>query len=704
MSNDETGPDEHPLNAADFLCRVLGELGCSTGAIWVGGNGQLVPVLTIGLEDTQLFEGVEGRQFLQQILSDTLTQGRAQTFDTDGLIEPKEYGHATLFVSPILIPNARPGVILLIERPNLPQQQRQGIMRHIESRCREVSRQMAMKAPPSPEEIPEPDFPTMSDPSEGTVYTPSMSAPTFSSPVMTATAPQISLGSPQAPSVVGAPKAAFDSQPVLDYVLALQRSLDLNEVANVVVNDGRVLFEADRVSLALLRGRKATIKAVSGQDSVHPRGNLIRTMRILTQRALATGEPFRFDGSINAVPKQLEEPLAEFIQEAGTRFLLIVPLIEPERLIKPEEPLGGGKPHKLVRKTIGALIVEQMSSSEPSKQLKTVLDSVLDHIAAATYNARNHSSIFLLPVWRSLGRFFEWLRGRRLALAAAIVVLLAGAGAAMVMVPWEYRVEGKGALMPVIQRDVFAPWDGQVVDLLVEGDQRVEEGEELLRIRNDELEADIVKYENEANTKRKELATLAAQAFEYEKQNKTDEKLRAKGKAFETEAELDGIKSQLAVLHDRRKRLTVRAPIAGKVTTFQVEQLLLHRPVKRGDVLVQIMDDTGDWQLELEIEEHRIGRILKAQKALTPNLPIEYRLLTNPEKSYHSTLNFLATRTVTAEEKGSVLEARATVDKAELPQITIGAEVRARIGCGESYLGDVLFGDVIEFIQKYLWW
>ena len=85
-------------------------------------------------------------------------------------------------------------------------------------------------------------------------------------------------------------------------------------------------------------------------------------------------------------------------------------------------------------------------------------------------------------------------------------------------------------------------------------------------------------------------------------------------------------------------------------------------------------------------------------------LPIEYRLLTQSEASYFANLNSLATRTVTAEAQGSVIEARATLDKSRLPARAIGAEVRARIGCGTSCLGDVLFGDVIEFVQKYLWW
>lgn len=701
MSTDKTGTIDRPVNAAEFLWQLLSELGAQVGAVWVSGDGQLVPVLTIGLEDCQLFDSLEAKQFLQQILIDTLQQARAQTFDSEGLIEPGDAGHSTLFVAPIMIPGSRPGVILIVERPNLPQQQRLGIMRHIEVRCREISRQDSITAEPEmvseeltvPEENP---VESLETPHADVVIT-------SEDPVVVrpATGPEITF-SPQAR--VEKTKTTGSEAEVLEYVLALSRSLDLSEVANVVVNDGRVLFEVDRVSLATVRGQRVTIKAVSGQESVHPRGNLIRSMRRLTQLAITAGEPFRFDGSLNTIPKQLEEPLAEFIQEAGTRFLLIVPLIEPERLVKPEEPGGGKKVKHAVRGTIGALIIEQMNSSEPSKRLKSVLDLVTDHIAAATFNARNHSTIFLLPVWRSIGRFMEWLRGSRLAIAMAIVLAIALFTASMIVVPWEYRVEGMGRLMPVVQREVFAPWDGQVTDLFVEGDERVEQGQELIKLRNDELEAEFVKKRTELDEKSKFLSSLKAQYEVAEQSGKSDERVRVKGKEVETQVEVKGLQAQIETLKDRRERLTVRAPIAGKVTTFQVRQLLLNRPVKRGDVLVQVMDDKGDWQLELEIAEHRVGRILKAQNKLGADLPIEYRLLTSPENSYQATLKSMGTRTVTSEESGSVIEARASLDTDKLPKTTIGADVRARIGCGQSNLGDVLFGDIVEFIQRYLWW
>ncbi len=506
----------------------------------------------------------------------------------------------------------------------------------------------------------------------------------------------------------------IDARTLFEFVLNLQRSLDLNEVANVAVNDGRLLWDADRVSLILRRGRRTSVIAVSGQESVHPRGNLIRAMRRLSTQVIAVGEPLKYEGSLDNLPPQLEDPLAAFVQESGARFLLIVPLIEPERLVRPDAPPGSGKIPRRERRMIGALVIEQMTSSEPSPKLRSI-DLVVDHVSVAVFNAKTHGAIFLLPVWRTLGRFCEWLRGRRLAIAAAILAVVIAFSAALVVVPWTYRVDATGRLMPVLQREVFAPWDGQVIELLAAGGQRVEAGQVLLKLRNDELAAELVTVENRILEKRKLLASLHAQRDAAEKQGNRDESLKAQGKAIETKVEIEGATLQLAALKERRERLTVRAPIAGVVTTFQVEQLLLNRPVKRGDVVLQVMDDTADWQLELEIAEQRVGRILRARQDLlrltapgaeqpSSNLAVEYRLLTQPESSYFATLTLLATRTVTADPQGSVLEGRAVLDKSNLPARAIGADVRARIDCGTSCLGDVLFGDIIEFALKYLWW
>ena len=67
MSNEEFGTETAPLKVAEFLRRLLGELGSQVGAVWFGGSGQLTPVFASGLDESGLFRAPDGRQFLTRI-------------------------------------------------------------------------------------------------------------------------------------------------------------------------------------------------------------------------------------------------------------------------------------------------------------------------------------------------------------------------------------------------------------------------------------------------------------------------------------------------------------------------------------------------------------------------------------------------------------------------------------------------------------
>jgi hypothetical protein len=173
-----------------------------------------------------------------------------------------------------------------------------------------------------------------------------------------------------------------------------------------------------------------------------------------------------------------------------------------------------------------------------------------------------------------------------------------------------------------------------------------------------------------------------------------------------TEIEIIGLQEQVDIFTERQKHLKVYSPIDGVLATFQVEQKLLNRPVKSGETLVEVMDDRGAWRLELEVEEHRMGHIFEGQKKLeTEELPVEYVLATRPEDTYVGTVETIATRADVAAEKGSIVEIHTKIEAGDLPadRRRIGADVRAKINCGKSSLGYVLFGDVIEFLRKRFW-
>src|SRR5690606_9013112 len=123
--------------------------------------------------------------------------------------------------------------------------------------------------------------------------------------------------------------------------------------------------------------------------------------------------------------------------------------------------------------------------------LRQQAELITDHIAASLHNAQTYRGIFLLWLWRALGRMFGWFRGRNSWIALAVLLRLSAIGAALAYVPWAYRVEGQGKAMPVEQREIFAPWDGDVVEVLVQSNQLVEAGQPLVQLKSDDLQTQL---------------------------------------------------------------------------------------------------------------------------------------------------------------------------------------------------------------------
>ena len=132
--------------------------------------------------------------------------------------------------------------------------------------------------------------------------------------------------------------------------------------------------------------------------------------------------------------------------------------------------------------------------------------------------------------------------------------------------------------------------------------------------------------------------------------------------------------------------------------------MLRKRPVKYGDLLLEIMDDKGAWRLEVDVPENRIGHILEAQKDLnTDSLLVKYMLATDTESDYYGTLESLSNRSVSSEAEGLVVPVYVSLKDPAPRTPTIGAEAKAKIYCGKRSLGYVMFGDVIEAIRKFVW-
>ncbi|MEQ8638060.1 HlyD family efflux transporter periplasmic adaptor subunit [Gimesia maris] len=636
----------------EFLRRVVAGLGATAGAAWlIDESGRLAVKSELNLADTGFYEEPEAILKNQRLLSDVLSTAEARIFAADAENDVHLPTDNLIVVAALTIRKKPVGVIEIFQRSNAPKQAHPGYLQFVEQMSGYASHYLAEREKASQTD------------------------------------------------------ASLEVWEEVDqFVQQIHRSLDLTEVGATVVNDGRQLLNADRVSLAMQYGKKTVIEAINGQDKVNKRANTVRLLSKLANKALAMRETFIYSGSNDAIPPQIEEPLADYLQESGARMILIVPLFEPDQVIKSdEEALGRMK--DTPKKLIGGLIVEQITDSQPRPHLESRAELLSGHIASGIANSRNYESIFLMPLWRFIGRCFAALRGKTLVKTLVVIALIVAAGVTLALVPYDYRVSCDGRLMPMVQREVFTNWEGEVVAIHVQSGQRVKKGELLVEIRNEDLKAQLLETENKLNELRLMRLTLNAQ-LQSGNNNKrpVDEITKLRGQLNETETQISGVLKQLEILRDRLDKLNVKAPIDGVVTTFQIEQLLINRPVQRGELLLEIMDPNGPWQLELDVEEKRMGHILRAtERKGDIGLPVEFILATSNELSYEGEVTEFSTRTNSSEENGSIVETYATFDKEKLPLLRIGAEVSAKIDCGERSLFYVLFGDVVETCRRYFW-
>ncbi len=638
---------------SEFLKRVVGAVGARAGVVWLRNDANRLELLQeIGLENTGFQENPNAMATNQKLLTEVLSNGQACTYHPAETSEqlPTE----DMLVLAALQSNKEVvGVVQIFQRHDTPAQARPGFLQFVEQMtgyaCRYLDNQ----------------------------------------------------GNEDASNSMAVSQIAEDFE---QFVLQLHKSLDVKEVAFTAANDGRLLVGCDRISIAVLDGRKTVIRAVSGQDSVNQRANLVRKMTKLASHVIRTNEKMEYTGKVDHLAPKIERALADFVQESGSRMVTVIPVFKPDPVIEKED--SNSRPLEKVRKAVGGIIIEQVAESQPKPGVLDKGDLISDHIGASIYNAKQYNRLFLMPLWRGLGKVFGFLEGRNGLKAALVVLALAGVVAAMVMVPWDYRVEGQGKMMPVIQKDVFVPWDGEVVEILAESGKHVEAGQPLLRIKNPDLKTQLTAAKGELNSKAALLKTIHGELNRNLRPTEPSKRNELEGQMKQTQEEMAALEEQIAIIEERIASLNVKAPISGVIATFQLEQLLLNRPVRRGEVLLEIKHDDGEWHLELDVEEKRMGHFLNAVKANNNDLArnVEFKLATDSESEFQGKVSKVSTRANSSQEAGSVVMIFCEFDKAQLPrQPRIGAEVRAKINCGQKSLGYVLFGDVVEFVQKYFW-
>lgn len=474
--------------------------------------------------------------------------------------------------------------------------------------------------------------------------------------------------------------------------------LDVRETCYTIANEGRRLIGCDRVSVAIRRGGRCPIEAVSGQDAFDKRSNVTVMLGKLAAAVVKTGEAVWFTGDTSELAPQVEAALDAYVDESHTKAIAILPLTEPRdeeaKFAEDEEP----EPAKV----IGALIVEQMVDSRTPDGFLQRVEVVRTHSATALTNALEYEGLFLMPVWRFLGKGTKLFRGRTLPKTVAAIAAIVGAIAFLCFFPAELKLQGEGRLRPKVRGNVWAEIDGIAKKVTVEHDDLVKKGEVLVEQDSPELDQRIQGALKELSTDQADLDSTN-RALSDDDEMPEAERNQKQMDVNRLSEKLKGSKKQYELLTEMKERLKLRSPINGRVVTWNVRERLQDRPVNKGEMLLEIADPTGDWELEVRIPDKRMGSIAKAEAKSKEKLPVTFFLATNPSAEVRGTVQEVERSAEVRGEEGNTVLVRVAFDQKALRDVIadpkIGASATAKIHCGKRALGYVWFHDLVDFIR-----
>jgi multidrug efflux pump subunit AcrA (membrane-fusion protein) len=513
------------------------------------------------------------------------------------------------------------------------------------------------------------------------------------------------------------------------FSLEIHRTLDVDETAYAVVNEGRSLVDCDRLTLLSGEEGQCRVLAMSGAATFDRRSDAVKRLEELAAAIRVLGEPFVFpavdavpvagdseagpraaeerpensratdisqthtarNGDMHGLPPQVREPLLGYLDASGAKSLAVVPLI-PSAADRAAAPAIAS----------AVLVAEQYSQGIGAANFERLLLAA-EHAAPAL----RHAQRFRQAPWMALvgeGRWERLTRGRSrlrigLYVAAALFVL-------SWIIPASYEIEARGELQPRLRRDLFATDDAVVEELKVDHDDRVEAGQVLAILRNPQLDLESKRLSGELQTARERLAAVQAARVEMavESAGRPAGAARLSGEEAGLRSLLSSLERQSQLIDEQQAALTIRSPIAGRVLTWDLPQLLQSRPVLRGQSLMTIADPEGPWVLELHVPERRAGALLSARQGREQSLPVTFVLATDPGRRHAARIDDVGASIEPDRSDEPTVLVTVGVQGDDIRNPRPGAGATGRINCGLRPVAYVWFHDLIDAAWAWIWY
>jgi RND family efflux transporter MFP subunit len=439
-------------------------------------------------------------------------------------------------------------------------------------------------------------------------------------------------------------------------------TLNQQRVLEAIVNQPQLVIPYEKAAIALEQRNRLRIQAVTGVaklDTSEP--SVARLTDLLRWAAGLDAEIHvrQHEEEIDDPRPETREKFKRYFAESGSRGFYAIPLADDE----------------------GRLGILSFESPDPDFLTDLHIEVIKILASQATLALRNASLYkevpfigILEPLIEKKRRFMAIDKRRR----ALMVTLTAVALLALVLVPVPLRVSGDAAVAADQTQYVRAEEDGVVDRVLVHEGERVEPGTPLAQMADWEQRATLASVEARYNTASAQMAQALVGND-------------ATG-AGQRQLEANYLRGELSRATEQLSRMTLRAQLAGVVTTPHLENLV-GKKLSLGDPMMELVS-TNNVVVDVAVPERDVS-LLRAGD------PARVKLESFPRRTFGGTVSVVS-------PAGQVVgDTRAFYARITVPNpdgnLRPGMQGYSKIRTNLRPLGYVLFRDPALWAWSKLW-
>lgn len=474
---------------------------------------------------------------------------------------------------------------------------------------------------------------------------------------------------------------------------ALHSGLRMTEVAYVIANEGRKFVGCDRLSVASFSNARAELLAVSGVAGIERRAKQVRNLESLVAVLSKSRQSLHYPQDEN-LPPQIERALQTYIDSSQCQRLSILPVMY-ER----------GKASSGVAEQAEICAVLVFESFADSSHAESALRTqwLMQHAGFALRHAFQLESLPLLRLSLRLQAILAGFQSKRFWVLAGVS---AGVGLLVLsaIVPADLEIQAKGTLQPLELRHIYAPANGEIVELRAGHQDLVRAGDALIVIRSRDSELKKEELLTQRGVTQEKLRSIEAARLNDRKSVNGDVGAAMDFSASERELTqmLASQDQQLALLNELIASLTLASPIDGSVISWNPSESLERRPVQQGQKLMSVAQRDGPGMLELRVFDEDIRYVQQAQAQQTSQLSVSFVIASDPGQLHSGKVKQIGTLAETLSGEGASIRVEVIVAAEEMENAIPGATVNAKIHCGRAAIGYVWTRRLWDFLMMRL--